>query len=190
MGKFQLLETGAAVPLVMCGPGIPEAKVSTEIVSHVDLFPTLLEGFDVDLPADDHDLPGTSLWPAIQGDARERTGFAEYHAAASRAGSYMVRRGDMKLIHHAGGMPPQVFDLADDPDETNDLADDAHGRSVTAELGAILRERLDPEETDLRARRDQQRRAEQFGGNDVIRKMGVFPYTPPPGVDAEIKPTA
>ena len=27
------------------------------------------------------------------------------------------------------------------------------------------------------------------GGNDVIRQMGVFPYTPPPGIDPDIRPT-
>jgi hypothetical protein len=53
----------------------------------------------------------------------------------------------------------------------------------------VLRERLDQEQTDLSTRRDQQLRARQFGGNEVIRKMGVFPYTPPPAVDPEIKPT-
>lgn len=189
MGKFQLLETGAAVPLLMCGPDIPQGKVATEIVSHVDLFPTLLESFDVQVPDDDHDLPGQSLWPAIQGESRERVGFAEYHAAASRAGSHIIRRGDVKLIQHAGGMPPQVFDLAADPYETEDLADVGEGKLAAAELGEILRDRLDPEQTDIRARRDQQRRAEQFGGNHIIRTMGVFPYTPPPGVDPEIKPT-
>jgi choline-sulfatase len=189
MGKCQLLETGAAVPLLMCGPDIPQGKLSSEIVSHVDLFPTLLDGFDVEVPDDDHDLPGLSLWPALQGEARERIGFAEYHAAASRAASYMIRRGDWKLIHHAGGMPPQVFNLATDPYETEDLVDDHEGKLVAAELGGLLLERLDPEETDRRARRDQQQRAERFGGNDVIRKMGVFPYTPPPGVDPDIKST-
>lgn len=189
MGKFQLLETGAAVPLLVAGPGIPEGKVSDEIVSLVDLFPTLLEAFDVEMGDTDGDVAGQSLWPAIRGAARERDGFAEYHAAASRAGSYMIRRGDTKLIHHAGGMPPQVFDLASDPCETNDLAGTSIGASIATELGAILRQRLDPDETDRRARSDQRRRAEQFGGNDAIRTMGVFPYTPPPGVAAEIKPT-
>jgi choline-sulfatase len=126
MGKFQPLETGAAVPLLVCGPDIPQGKVSSEIVSHVDGFPTLLEGFDVEV-LDDDDVPGQSLWPAIQGPSRERIGFAEYHAAASLAGSYMIRRGGLELIYHAGGMPPQIFDLADDPYETDDLTGTGEG---------------------------------------------------------------
>jgi hypothetical protein len=33
--------------------------------------------------------------------------FAEYHAQASKAGQFMLRDGDLKLIYHVG-MPQQL----------------------------------------------------------------------------------
>ncbi len=42
-GKYTLLDPSAAIPLVMCGPGVPPGRVVDAPVSHVDLYPTLVE---------------------------------------------------------------------------------------------------------------------------------------------------
>jgi choline-sulfatase len=97
----------------------------------------------------------------------------------SRIAGHMLRDGADKLIYHAG-FPPQLFDLAVDPDETNDLAVAEPARIAPL---AALRAILDPEATDARAKADQQAMAEKVGGNDAIRKRGAFPLTPPPGTD-------
>ena len=67
LGKCNLYEGSIAVPLIMSGPGIPKGEVVKQIVSYTDIFPTLVEGMGASLKEDDDDLPGTSLWPSIQG---------------------------------------------------------------------------------------------------------------------------
>jgi len=167
-----------AVPPIMAGPGIPEGRVIIQPVSHVDLFPILLESFGAEPAPEDSDLHGQSMWPALAGERWRRRIFGEYHATGSRVAGYMLRDGADKLIYHAG-FPPQLFDLAADPDETNDLVATEPAR--VAPLEAALREILDPEATDAHAKEDQQAMAEKVGGNDAIRKRGAFPFTPPPG---------
>jgi choline-sulfatase len=182
-GKCQLLETAAAVPLIIAGPGVPVGQVVSEVVSQVDLFPTIIESVGAAPNPEDSSLPGESLWPAIKGSHRDRIGFGEYHAGCSRSGSYFLRRGNDKLIYHAG-MPRQLFDLDADPHELNDrLAStpDAPAIKLADELEACLREICDPEAVDAQAKSDQHARVETFGGNDAIRAMGSFTRTPPPG---------
>ena len=66
LGKANHYEHGIGVPLVMAGPGIPQGRVVEQLASHVDLFPTIVEAVGAEIAAEDIDLPGTSLWPAIQ----------------------------------------------------------------------------------------------------------------------------
>jgi choline-sulfatase len=187
-GKCQLLETAAAVPLLISGPGIPAGQVVEQIVSHVDLFPTIVESLGATVGEESEAQLGTSLWPAMTGTESERLGFGEYHAACSRRGSFFLRRGNDKLIYHAG-MPRELFDLEADPHETKDRlagTPTAAVIKVADELEALLREICDPDATDARARADQQRRTEEFGGNAEILKLGIFTRTPPPGVKAHM----
>jgi choline-sulfatase len=183
VGKCTLYESSVAVPLIMAGPGVPGGAVIDQPASHADLFPTILESFGVPLAPEDGDLLGQSLWPALAGERWPRTLFAEYHGTGSRVASYMLRQGADKLIYHAG-FPPQLFDLAADPQELHDLAADQPAKVEALE--AALRQILDPEATDARAKADQRAMAERIGGNQAIRERGAFPFTPPPGTEARV----
>jgi choline-sulfatase len=185
LGKFNLYERSVGVPLLMAGPGVPAGRRLSEIVSHVDLFPTLLEALGQGgNAANGH---GRSLWRTLEGGAPARTGFAEYHGLGSLNASYMLRRGDWKLVYHVG-MPAQLFNLRDDPDELNDVAEDAARAQVRAQLECALRALLDPEATDTRAKAEQRAKAAEFGGTAAILKRGGIPYTPPPGTTPEFLP--
>lgn len=181
-GKKNLYEGAVGVPLLLSGPGIPAGKVSRQIVSHVDLFPTLVEGAGARLAAADDDLKGVSLWPTVTGDDRPRLGFAEYHAQASKAAAYVLRDGAMKLIYHVA-MPPELFDLAHDPDEQNNLADTAP--DVVKALEGKLREICDPEAVDARAKADQRKWVDHWGGKEKVAGSSQILFTPPPGISKE-----
>ncbi len=186
LGKFQLYEPSAGVPLILAGPDIPAGQVCDEPVSHIDLYPTILEAFGQAPVGPEHPAHARSLWPVLAQARRPDPVFAEYHAAGSRAGMFMLRRGNEKLVYHVGA-EPQFFDLAVDPGETNDLAATPAGQARAAALERELRGICNPEEVDRRAKADQQAKAEFWGGNDVIRQEGLLVFTPSPGTSAEIE---
>jgi choline-sulfatase len=184
-GKYTLLDPSARVPLVWMGPGIAPGTVCDRFASHVDLFPTIVEEAGARLGAAEADLPGLNLRRVLESRSPARAGFAEYHAAGSRAGAFMLIDGKLKLICHVG-MPAQLYDLAADPDETRDLARERPDE--VARLERALRQKVDPEAVDRRAKDDQRRMAERHGGTDAILKRGEFAYTPPPGEAAQLRP--
>jgi choline-sulfatase len=182
-GKKSLWEGSVGVPLVIAGADVPQNRVVRQFVSHVDLFPTLLESAGAQLAGGDRDLPGVSLWPAIAGRESQRDAFAEYHGQGSKAGQFMLRDGNLKLIYHVG-MPAQLFDLAADPDEAHDLIEEGRDEGRARALEAKLRVICDPEAVDARAKADQRRMADFWGGPDKLRGAEQILFTPPPGVSS------
>jgi choline-sulfatase len=174
-----MYEDSVGIPMLMADPDIPAGFVCQEPVSLVDGFPTILDSTGVPRMAADAGLPGASLFDVIRGHTGPRTVFSEYHASGSVTGAFMVRRGRYKLIHYAG-MPPQLFDLAADPWEANDLAGDPGFSGVLAACEADLRAIADPEAIDARARRDQRARIDAFGGREAVLARGTFGHSPVP----------
>ena len=88
----------------------------------------------------------------------------------------------MKLIYHVG-MPAQLFNLARDPDELHDLAssEPATVQSLEKKLHAIC----DPEAVDARAKADQRKWVEYWGGREKVAGTTQILFTPPPGVSKE-----
>ncbi|MGH8616479.1 MAG: sulfatase-like hydrolase/transferase [Burkholderiales bacterium] len=184
-GKKNLYEGSVGVPLVMAGPGVPAGRVAQQLASHVDLYPTFVEGAGLAAAADDRALPGRSLFPALAGqEDPARPVFAEFHAQGSKSGAFMLRERDLKLVYHVG-MPPQLFDLAADPDEVHDLVEEGRAGDRVAALEKKLRAVCDPEAVDARAKADQRQAAEFWGGPEKLRGEVSIVFTPPPGVSKE-----
>ena len=181
LGLFNLYEHSVGVPLIMAGPDIPKGGQVNQLVSHVDLHPTLVDSFGVPARVG---LPGQSLWAAMYGDEDlDRPAFAEYHALGSTSASYMYRRRQHKLVHHVG-MESQLFDLSVDPDEERDLVALGEGGDTLARLEAELGSIVSPEATDIEAKNAQRARIRELGGAEAVlaRRRG-FVYSPPPGKD-------
>ena len=90
----------------------------------------------------------------------------------------MLRHGDWKFNYYVGHRP-QLFNLADDPDELHDLAESTDHAQILSECEALLRQIVDPEEADARAHADQQRQIAALGGRQaVLESMGDFGFTP------------
>jgi choline-sulfatase len=186
LGKCCMYEGSIGVPFLMSGPGVPSGRVVKQIASHVDLFPTIVQAVGAELSEEDEGLPGTSLWPAIEGDEADRPGFAEYHAVGSKTGVFMLREGPLKLVYYVG-MPPQLFDLEADPDEAHDLVKDGAGLERARSLEAKLRRICDPEAVDAQAKASQRAWADRWGGREAVAAEGFLVFTPPPGHEAEIE---
>ena len=183
-GKSTLYEESAGIPLIAAGPGIPEGKVCATPVTLVDAFPTIVQSVGLAADARDADLPGISLTDIANERTPARTILSEYHAAGALTGSYMIRNGKWKFMYYVG-LPPMLFDLQADPNETRDLGSDPTHQAVVAECERKLRSVVDPEAADRQAKADQTAKIDALGGRDAILKKGHFRYSPPPGAEAQ-----
>jgi choline-sulfatase len=182
-GKSTMYEESAGVPLLMAGPDVPAGAVCAAPVSHVDLFPFILEAVGVPMPEGRY--YGVSPLTLSGPRHRQRAVLSEYHAIGSTGGITMLRKGRWKYVHCVR-YPPQLFDLENDPEELVDLAGDpVHGATRDA-LEAELRRYCDPAEVDARAKRRQAEQLARYGGREAALARGDLNYTPAPGQPPDI----
>ena len=135
--KRTFYEWSSRVPLIFAGGPWKAGRTVREPVSLVDIMPTLLDLVGVKmhsaLPVD-----GSSLLPLLEGGSEpDRAIFSELHAEGVHTTCVMVRQGDLKYIHTTGH-PPQLYDLANDPDEWTNLAGDpAHAEDERRLAGLV-----------------------------------------------------
>ncbi len=146
-------ESSVRVPLIVRGPHLEAGARVNANVSLVDIMPTLLDLAGTPIP---EGLRGRSLLPLLRGGAvPEQAVIAEYHAQGMLSAGYMAKKGNLKYNHYIG-LPPQLFDLAADPNEFVNLAGHSGWADAQSNLHQELLAKLDPEEVDGRAKRNQQ----------------------------------
>jgi len=176
-GKQVLYEEAAKVPMILAGPEVP-AGVRREPVSHVDVYPTVMQCMGAAAP----EASGVSLLGAIP----ERNVLSEYHASSSRAGEYMIRNGKWKYVYFVHYPDrPELFDLEKDPEELHDLGTDQAFSKERKACHEKLLAMLNPEEVDRKAKRRQAELVAAHGGREAVIRRGSFAYSPPPGFKAE-----
>jgi phosphoglycerol transferase MdoB-like AlkP superfamily enzyme len=108
-------QANIAIPLVMIDPQQPGARTHTAIGSHIDLAPTTLG------------LLGIDATNAFQGQSLfEKNNADPLFAIASALGRCQAayRSGDQKLIRKWGSEYTELYDLANDPREINNISAD------------------------------------------------------------------
>ena len=148
LGKQNVYDHSLRVPLIFRGPGIPAGQRREGLCYLHDVFPTILDLAGLETPSG---CEGASLVPALTGrDAEMRDCVFGAFQRSQSVGSddstqRMVRRGSLKLIETrlAGRTRRQLFDLADDPWETRNLAGDVAHAADLADMRRVLhRERM------------------------------------------------
>jgi arylsulfatase A-like enzyme len=119
--KRDLTEGGIRVPMIVRWPGrVPAGVVSDFPWAFWDFLPTAAEiaGATNHVPPN---LDGRSVLPVLLGGKAEPPEFLywEFHERGSKQAA---RGGDWKAIRPDVGAPLQLFNLRDDPRETNDMA--------------------------------------------------------------------
>ncbi|XP_013867982.1 arylsulfatase K isoform X2 [Austrofundulus limnaeus] len=144
--KMSMLEGSSHVPLLITGPGLMSGLQVDQLVSLVDLYPTVLEIAGISAPVD---LSGHSLLPLIStsSDFSKKSHsdwvLSEYHGCNANASTYMLRVGHWKYITYSDGLsvPPQLFNLALDKDELYNVV--FKFPDVQAHLDKLLRDIVD-----------------------------------------------
>jgi len=124
-GKGFPYEGGIRVPWIVRWPGVVEAGSTCDVpISSVDVLPTLLEIAGLALPSD-RAIDGESLVPILTGKeslARDALYWHFPHYRGSLGPYSIVRQGDWKLIKRYESRELELYNLAEDLGETNDLA--------------------------------------------------------------------
>ena len=160
-------EGGFRVPAIFWWPGhVPAGTVCDELATTMDLLPTAAALAGVSIPADRH-LDGHDIRPLLLGEGNARSPYqAFYYYDADQL--HAVRSGRWKLYlpvspfrrhpHFRPGEPPAalLFDVVDDPGETQNVADRHPGivarlsqladeaRRILGDRGVVGREQRPP----------------------------------------------
>jgi N-sulfoglucosamine sulfohydrolase len=155
--KHALYDRGIEIAhLIRYPKRIAAASSSQDLLSNVDVLPTLLELMDIDVP---DNLEGASFAGVFDGQAVGRSEvFAEYTAQGHAMELRAIRTERYKLIrsfaaHNMQTAPVdftkkpgdraapivQLFDLQDDPYELRNLADEPHAEAIRTNLDGRLR---------------------------------------------------
>jgi arylsulfatase A-like enzyme len=132
-GRY-LYEPSLRIPLSIVWPGVIPARTVSSQATLLDIMPTLLELVGVEVSAD---LPGKSWAKTARGaeELEERTGCYQAHRGAVHGGTHDddrkrskgllwvgVINGDRKEIIKVNRQLIQIYDLATDPGELENLA--------------------------------------------------------------------
>lgn len=136
MGKQSLYDHSIRVPLIFRGPGIPQDVRSDSLCYLLDIFPTLCDITDTAIP---DSVDGTSLVSTMHNpDQPVRSSHYYGYCSCQRA----VRDSQYKLIEYGTdeGAITQLFNMEDDPDELNNLADQPEHSEKLQELREKMRD--------------------------------------------------
>lgn len=158
--KHCFFEWANRVPLFVHAPKRFQPSRVANPVSHVDLLPTLLDLASTEAnQMDALNLDGNSLCPLVEGNDSgwSNTVISDYNAIGPCVPCRMIRVGNFKY-HYIHGHDPMLYDLANDPGEQVNLADNPDFEGVRSDIEAKLFEDYDPAELDQRIRDSQRRR--------------------------------
>ena len=130
-GKGHVYEGGIREPMIVRWPGVVRpGSVCGVPVSSVDFYPTILDLCDIE-PSENQSLDGRSIVPLFEGneeaveELKRRPIFWHYPHYSPQRGvpAGAVRLGDFKLVELFEDGSLELYNLADDPGEQNNLAE-------------------------------------------------------------------
>lgn len=144
-GKGFTYEGGIRVPMIASWPGKIEAGSKTDHISAFwDVMPTFGELVNAAVP---EDTDGISFLPAMTGKEGQVNHEFLYWEFPAYQGQQAVRMGDWKGIRKnifKGNMTLELYNLADDITESNDVA--AENPDIVAKMETIMKnEHTNPE---------------------------------------------
>lgn len=125
-GKGYAYEGGLRTPWIVRWPGVTSpGSVSNQPIASIDLLPTIAAAVGTRPPAD-RAVDGIDLGPALRGDPLPGRAlvwhFPHYRHGPGNDPYSVIRRGDWKLIRFYDPSKTELYNLAVDLGEQNDVA--------------------------------------------------------------------
>ena len=134
-----MFETSIRIPLLVRWPGVVKpGTIINEVVSNLDTFATVLGMLELPLPPNvKHE--GVDFSPLLRGQMVTGWRNALYGQYDLHNGGLafmrMIRTAEWKLVrHHLTNLLDELYDLRNDPGETQNLYNDPKHRDVRAQL--------------------------------------------------------
>ncbi|MBV8113089.1 MAG: choline-sulfatase, partial [Hyphomicrobiales bacterium] len=155
--KMSFFEGAARVPLVVASPSRFQPRRVAASISLVDLLPTFVDLAGGDSGSLGASVDGRSLIPHLSGRDGHDEAIGEYLAEGAIAPIVMIRRGAFKFVHSPPD-PDQLYDVARDPRERDNLGTSPEHAQRVAEFRAEVARRWDLPRLDAEVRASQRRR--------------------------------
>lgn len=169
--KMNFFEGSARVPLMIAAPQLPAGRVDAP-VSTMDVTPTLCDLAGIAMGPVLAWTHGESLVPLATGAARFSPVRMEYAAEGSIAPMVALRLEQWKYIHCEIDAP-QLFDIAADPHELNNLAADPAHATTSAWFAVQVAETWALAAFDADVRSSQARRHLVY---EALRNGDYYPW--------------
>jgi arylsulfatase A len=137
--KRDLYEGGIHMPMIACWPGkIPAGTVSDHISAFQDVLPTMAQLTGQPIPKG---IDGISFLPTLLQQGRQDQHDYLYWEFHELNGRVAIRKGNWKGVRYNVAVDPdfplELYDLAKDPGETNNVA--AQNQAVVRELDRLIK---------------------------------------------------
>jgi len=137
------------IPMIVSGPGFQGGRVVEELVSLIDLPPTVLAAGGIETPSY---MPGRALQALVAESATDWPEEVFAQISESQCGRCIRTRGwkySVRAPEKGGGDPDSdvyvedfLYDLASDPHERHNLVADPAHTALRAELATTLKRRM------------------------------------------------
>ncbi|WP_439123405.1 sulfatase-like hydrolase/transferase [Marivita sp.] len=156
-GKMTFHDAAFHVPLIIRAPGAARGTVVTAPTESIDVTPTILDWLGLEVP---HSMDGQSLRPFLEGgtpdiwrevsvseldfgDPLKPTLWQQDHGlTVDSANLAVLRRGAMRFVQFAGGLPPILMDVSDGDETVNLTKNSAHVQTMLDLMQDMLCHRM------------------------------------------------
>lgn len=130
-----LYDVGLHVPLIIRTPQGAQNHVVDDLVELVDLCPTLLESTGLDLAPE---IQGHSQHQALQGNPPYKRDYIFAETGAIKT----IRSQTHKLVYYPGQSYGELYNIEQDPHETQNLYEDPNNQSLRTQMVTDLLDKL------------------------------------------------
>ncbi len=121
-GKRTFYEQSAQVPFIVSWPeNLPAGERREQLVSLPDIYPTIISAVNGN---NKEEIDGINIIPVCEDDTKNTRDILYGEHGEGNNLKFMVRWDEFKYIYFTNGGQESLFNLQDDPDELNDIAEE------------------------------------------------------------------